>query len=149
MNFTRTSQNLSRISGHDSLAIDDVLSFFYDFTEDIKDSSGEPVERCAVRDSDLMVKRLLRIGRIVLNTAENNKNSINIPRQQERMNGITTRLAAIDGEIQKLNRLLDEEQERKQQLLRQQQTISEKTRQVQQLQEENCALAEETSGFPR
>ena len=109
MKLERTTRNLMRMEQRDRLAVEDALNFFYDFCQDVKESTGIAVDASPADDADTLYKRLPWTGRFVLRAAKNNEAMISSEQRRQRLQAIVSDLRELDGKLAEAQQELERE----------------------------------------
>ena len=88
-----------RMEQRDRLAVEDALNFFYDFCQDVKESTGIAVDASPADDADTLYKRLPWTGRFVLRAAKNNEAMISSEQRRQRLQAIVSDLHELDSKL--------------------------------------------------
>ncbi|MGI6171001.1 MAG: hypothetical protein ACOYIC_04635 [Butyricicoccus sp.] len=109
MKLERTTRNLMRMQQRDRLAVEDALNFFYDFCQDVKESTGIAVDASPADDADTLYKRLPWTGRFVLRAAKNNEAMISSEQRRQRLQAIVSDLHELDSKLAEAQQELERE----------------------------------------
>lgn len=109
MKLERTTRNLMRMEQRDRLAVEDALNFFYDFCQDVKESTGIAVDASPADDADTLYKRLPWTGRFVLRAAKNNEAMISSEQRRQRLQAIVSDLHEMDSKLAEAQQELERE----------------------------------------